>query len=338
MAKCARLFIGVLFGCGVASLHSAHAQDTLLNVSYDPTRELYHDVDATFPAVWKVQSGHTVAVKTSNGGSGAQARAVIEGLQADVVTLALASDIDALAKKGLVAKDWSTKFPDHAVPYTSVAVLLVRKGNPRGIKDWGDLVKPGVVVVTPNPKTSGGARWNYLAALGWAMRQPGATTASGRDFLHRLYSNVAVLDTGARGATTTFVQRGIGDVLIAAENEARLALDEFGGAGFEIIYPSVTVLEEAPVAVVDATVDKKGDRRLAEAYLNYLWSPAGQAIAAKHFFRPRDPALVAQYAKNFRHVTTFDISSFGGWKTAQAEQFGDGGVYDQISADLTGQK
>jgi sulfate/thiosulfate-binding protein len=211
---------------------------------------------------------------------------------------------------------------------------ITRKGNPKNIKDWGDLAKPGVSVVTPNPKTSGGARWNYLAALGWAMRQPGATTASGQEYLKKLYANVAVLDTGARGATTTFVQRGIGDVLIAAENEARLALQEFGGAGFEIIYPSVSILEEAPVAVVDKVVDKKGDRLLAEAYLNFLWTKQGQEIAGKHFFRPRDPAVAAKYAAQFPHLTTFDISSFGGWKKAQQEQFGDGGVYDQMSAGL----
>ena len=310
------------------------AQDALLNVSYDPTRELYHDIDTVFPAVWKVQSGHSVTVKTSNGGSGAQARAVIEGLPADVVTLALASDIDALAKKHLVAANWPVKFPDNSVPYTSVAVLLVRKGNPKGIQDWGDLAKPGVSVVTPNPKTSGGGRWNYLAALGWAMRQPGANAQTGQDLLRKIYGNVAVLDTGARGSTTTFVQRGIGDVLIAAENEAQLAIAEFGGGGFEIIYPSVSVLEEAPVAVVDANVDKKGDRLLAEAYLNFLWTKQGQEIAAKHFFRPRDASVAAKYARQFPHVTTFDISTFGGWKKAQAENFGDGGVYDKISESL----
>jgi sulfate/thiosulfate-binding protein len=317
-----------------AGTPQVHAQDSLLNVSYDPTRELYHDIDTVFPATWKTQSGHTVTIKTSNGGSGAQARAVMEGLPADVVTLALASDLDALAKKNLVAADWSTRFPDHAVPYTSIAVLLVRKGNPKNIKDWGDLIKPGVSVVTPNPKTSGGARWNYLAALGWAMRQPGATPDSGRDYLKKLYANVAVLDTGSRGATTTFVQRGIGDVLIGAENEARLALQEFGGAGFEIVYPSVSILEEAPVAVVDKVVDKKGDRLLAEAYLNFLWTKQGQEIAGKHFFRPRDPAIAAKYTAQFPHVTTFDISTFGGWTKAQQEHFGDGGVYDQISAGL----
>jgi sulfate transport system substrate-binding protein len=327
--------IAAAVGAVLALAGRAQAQESLLNVSYDPTRELYHDVDQVFPAIWKTQSGHTVTIKTSNGGSGAQARAVIEGLPADVVTLALASDIDALAKKKLVSADWATKFPNNAVPYTSVAVLLVRKGNPKGIKDWGDLAKPGVSVVTPNPKTSGGARWNFLAALGWAMRQPGATKASELDYMHKLYANVAVLDTGARGSTTTFVQRGIGDVLIAAENEAKLALQEFGGAGFEVIYPSVSILEEAPVAVVDSVVDKKGDRLLAEAYLNFLWTPQGQAIAAKHFFRPRDPAVAAKYAAAFPHETTFDISTFGGWKVAQKDNFGDGGVYDQISAGLS---
>ncbi len=310
----------------------AHAQDSLLNVSYDPTRELYHEMDQLFPAIWKTQSGRTVTIKTSNGGSGAQARAVLEGLPADVVTLALASDIDQLAKKKLLSADWATKFPDNSVPYTSVAVLVVRKGNPKHIQDWGDLLKPGVSVITPNPKTSGGARWNYLAVLGWAKRQPGATDESARAALQKLYANVAVLDTGTRGATTTFVQRGIGDVMISAENEARLTLQEFGGGGFEIIYPSISILEEAPVAVVDSVVDRKGDRLLAESYLNYLWTKPGQELVAKHFYRPRDPAVAAQFASAFPKIQTFDISSFGGWKTAQASQFGDGGVFDQISA------
>ena len=249
-----------------------------------------------------------------------------------MVTLALASDINALVKKNLVAADWATKFPNQAVPYTSVAVLLVRKGNPKNIQDWGDLAHDGVSIVTPNPKTSGGARWNYLAALGWAQRQPGATPQSAQDYMRKLYANVAVLDTGARGATTTFVQRGIGDVLIAAENEAELALQEFGGAGFEIVYPSVTIVEEAPVAVVDSVVDGKDDRKVAVAYLGFLWSPQGQEIAAKHGFRPRDQAVAAKYASKFPHVTTFDISSFGGWGVAQPANFADGGVFDRITA------
>jgi sulfate transport system substrate-binding protein len=290
-------------------------------------------MDQIFPSVWKTQSGRSVTIKTSNGGSGAQARAVLEGLPADVVTLALASDIDALANKKLLATDWASRFPDNAVPYTSVAVMVVRRGNPKHIQDWGDLLKPGISVVTPNPKTSGGARWNYLAVLGWAMRQPGATEASGRAALRQLYANVAVLDTGTRGATTTFVQRGIGDVMLCAENEAKLALQEFGGGGFEIVYPSISILEESPVAVVDSVVDRKNDRLLAESYLNYLWTKQGQELVAKHFYRPRDPAVAARYAAAFPPVKTFDISSFGGWKTAQAAQFGDGGVFDQVSAE-----
>ncbi len=321
-----------MFAAATLLSGAARAQDSLLNVSYDPTRELYHELDQAFPAIWKAQSGRSVTIKTSNGGSGAQARAVLEGLPADVVTLALASDIDALAGKKLLSADWADKFPDHSVPYTSIAVLVVRRGNPKHIKDWGDLLKPGISVITPNPKTSGGARWNYLAVLGWAKRQPGATEASARAALQKLYANVAVLDTGTRGATTTFVQRGIGDVMICAENEARLTMQEFGGGGFEIVYPSISILEEAPVAVVDSVVDRKGDRLLAEAYLNYLWTKPGQELVARHFYRPRDPAVAAQFAAAFPQVPTFDISSFGGWKVAQAAQFGDGGVFDQISA------
>jgi sulfate transport system substrate-binding protein len=308
----------------------APADDSLLNVSYDPTRELYREIDQVFPARWLQQTGRRLTVNASHGGSGAQARAVLDGLPADVVTLALAYDIDVLAQAGLLAKDWQSRLPDHATPYTSTIVFLVRKGNPGHLLDWGDLVRPGVAVITPNPKTSGGARWNYLAALGWALRQPGANEASAEDYLRRLFANVPVLDTGARGATNSFVQRGLGDVLLAWENEALLAVQELGPGAFDIVYPSVSILAEPPVAVVDSVVDRRGTRAPAEAYLKFLWTGEGQEIAARHYFRPRDPDVARRHSALFSAITTFDISLFGGWQQAHATHFADGGVFDRI--------
>jgi sulfate transport system substrate-binding protein len=312
----------------------AQAADiTLLNVSYDPTRELYKDVNAAFAAKWKAEKGDNVTINASHGGSGKQARAVIDGLEADVVTLALAYDIDAIAEKGYLGADWQKKFPDNATPYTSTIVFLVRKGNPKGIKDWGDLVKPGVEVITPNPKTSGGARWNYLAAWGYALRQPGGDEAKAKAFVTALFKNVPVLDTGARGSTTTFVQRGIGDVLLAWENEALLAQQELGKDQFEIVAPSVSILAEPPVAIVDKVVDKRGTRAVSEAYLQFLYTPQAQEIAAKRYYRPRNAEVAAKYAATFPKVNTFTIDEvFGGWKKAQTAHFADGGVFDQIGA------
>ncbi|HEX2638561.1 MAG TPA: sulfate ABC transporter substrate-binding protein [Gemmatimonadales bacterium] len=305
---------------------------TLLNVSYDPTRELYEDFDQHFAAYWKEKTGQTVTIRQSHGGSGKQARSVIDGLQADVVTLALAYDIDQIAEKSaLLPADWQRRLPDNSAPYTSTMVLLVRKGNPRGIRDWGDLAKPGVSVITPNPKTSGGARWNYLAAWAWALRQPGGNDASARAFVTRLYRNVPVLDAGARGATTTFVERGIGDVLIAWENEALLAIKELGPGKFEVVTPSVSILAEPPVAVVDKVAAKHGTQAVAQAYLEYLYSEAGQEIAAKHFYRPRLPAVAARYASQFPRISLVTVDEvFGGWKKANAGHFADGALFDQI--------
>jgi len=309
----------------------ARADQTLLNVSYDPTRELYKEFNTAFAAEWKKRTGETVTINTSHGGSGKQARSVIDGLEADVVTLALAYDIDAIAENGgLLNKDWQSRLPNNSSPYTSTIVFLVRKGNPKGIKDWGDLVKEGVQVITPNPKTSGGARWNYLAAYGWALDQNGGDEAKARDYLKKLFANVPVLDTGARGATTTFVQRGIGDVLLAWENEAFLSVKELGADKLEIVVPPKSILAEPPVAVVDKVVDKRGTRKVAEAYVQFLYTPTGQELAAKHFYRPRDPALARQHAANFGKVELFDISRFGGWATAQKTHFADGGVFDQV--------
>ncbi|MCU0807058.1 MAG: sulfate ABC transporter substrate-binding protein [Candidatus Contendobacter sp.] len=323
------LVLALTVGTSSATL----AQATLLNVSYDPTRELYQDFNAAFAKYWKDQSGETVTIQQSHGGSGKQARSVIDGLEADVVTLALAYDIDAIAEKGkLIPQDWQKRLPNNSSPYTSTIVFLVRKGNPKGIKDWDDLVKPGVSVVTPNPKTSGGARWNYLAAWGYALKKPDGDEAKAREFVGRLYKNVPVLDSGARGSTTTFVERGIGDVLIAWENEAYLARKELGPDQFEIVTPSLSILAEPPVTVVDRVVDKKGARKVAEAYLEYLYSPEGQNIAGKNFYRPRDPQIAAQYAGRFAKVTLFTIDEvFGGWQKAQKTHFDDGGVYDQIA-------
>lgn len=308
------------------------AQTNLLNVSYDPTRELYAEFNKAFAEHWQRKTGEAIAVKQSHGGSGKQARAVIDGLEADVVTLALAYDVDELHAVGkLIPANWQRRLPHNSAPYTSTIVFLVRKGNPKSIKDWGDLARPGVDVITPNPKTSGGARWNYLAAWGWALRQPGGSHQSAQDFVKRLYTNVKVLDSGARGSTTTFTQRGIGDVLISWENEAFLALKEFGSDKFEIVTPSVSILAEPPVSVVDKVVDKRGTRKLATAYLEHLYTPEGQQIAAKYFYRPRDPKVAAQHTKQFVTIKFFTVDElFGGWQNAQKTHFVDGGIFDKI--------
>jgi sulfate/thiosulfate-binding protein len=315
-----------------AILQTAQAADiTLLNVSYDPTRELYQDVNTAFAKEWKGKTGDNVKIKQSHGGSGKQARAVIDGLEADVVTLALAYDIDALAEHKLLAADWQKRLTHNSAPYTSTIVFLVRKGNPKGIKDWNDLIKPGVSVITPNPKTSGGARWNHLAAWGYALRQPGGNEAKAKDFLGKLYKNVPVLDSGARGATTTFVERGIGDVLIAWENEAYLAVKELGPTKFDIITPSVSILAEPPVAVVDKVADKHGTRKVAEAYLNYLYTDEAQDIIAKNYYRPATDKAAKKYASQFAKVKLFTIEQVaGGWTAAQKAHFADGGIFDQI--------
>ena len=309
---------------------SAQADTTLLNVSYDPTRELYVDLNGAFAKFWKAKTGETIAVRQSHGGSGKQARAVIDGLEADVVTLALAYDVDAISATKLIPADWQTRLPNNSSPYTSTIVFLVRKGNPKAIKDWDDLAKPGVSVITPNPKTSGGARWNYLAAWGYGLKKYGSEEKA-RDFVARIYRNVAVLDSGARGATTTFAERGMGDVLISWENEAFLAVKELGPDKFEIIVPSLSILAEPPVTVVDKVVDKRGTRRIAEAYLQYLYSAEGQDIAGRHYYRPRDAKAAAKYAKTFPKVSLFTIDEmFGGWQKAQRTHFADGGVFDRI--------
>jgi sulfate transport system substrate-binding protein len=314
----------------LASFTAALGAQTLLNASYDPTRELYQDFNAAFVKYWKGKTGQTVEIRQSHGGSGGQARAVIDGLDADVVTLALAYDVDAVAQSGLTSGAWQKRLPQNSAPYTSTIVFLVRKGNPKGIKDWNDLTKPGVQIITPNPKTSGGARWNYLAAWGYALRQPGGDDAKARQFVTDIYKRVPVLDSGARGATITFTQRGIGDVLLAWENEAYLALDESAGK-LEIVVPSTSILAEPPVAVVDKVVDRRGTRAIAEAYLQYLYSPEGQEIAAKRHYRPRDPKVAAKYASSFAKVKLFNIDeAFGGWQKAQKIHFADGGVFDQI--------
>jgi sulfate transport system substrate-binding protein len=307
------------------------ANVNLLNVSYDPTRELYQDVNKEFAKQWKATSGDNLTIKQSHGGSGKQARSVIDGLDADVVTLALAYDIDEIADKGLLAKDWQKRLPHNSSPYTSTIVFLVRKGNPKGIKDWADLVKPGVSVITPNPKTSGGARWNYLAAWGYALKQPNGSDATAKEFVGRLFKNVPVLDSGARGATTTFVERGIGDVLIAWENEAILAIKELGPDKFEVVAPQQSILAEPPVAVVDKVVDKRGTRKAAEAYLQFLYTDAGQEIAAQNYYRPISDKIGKKYEAQFPKVKLFTIDEvFGGWTKAQKAHFADGGSFDQI--------
>lgn len=316
----------------ILSISSWSADINLLNVSYDPTREFYQDFNKAFAAQWKQKTGDNVSVKQSHGGSGKQARSVIDGLEADVVTLALAYDIDEIAEKSKVlSPDWQKRLQHNASPYTSTIVFLVRKGNPKGIKDWADLVKPGVEIVTPNPKTSGGARWNYLAAWGWALKQPGGSEATAKDYVSKLYKNVKVLDSGARGATVTFVERGIGDVLIAWENEALLSVKELGPGKFDVITPSVSILAEPPVAVVDKNVDKHGTRKVAEAYLQYLYSAEGQTIAAQNYYRPIDPAIAAKFAAQYPKLSLFKIDDvFGGWQKAQKVHFSDGGIFDQI--------
>jgi sulfate transport system substrate-binding protein len=308
------------------------AQAHLLNVSYDPTREFYEEYNRLFAQHWKATTGQDVVVNQSHGGSGKQARAVIDGLEADVVTLALAYDIDAIAQNaGLLDKDWQSKLPNNSTPYTSTIVLLVRKGNPQHIHDWDDLIRPGVKVITPNPKTSGGARWNYLAAWGYALRKSHNNEAGAREYMKKLFANVPVLDSGARGATTTFVQRGVGDVLIAWENEALLALKEFGADKFEIVVPSATILAEPPVAVVEKVARKHGTEKVARAYLEYLYSPEAQELAAKYYYRPRLKSVADKYAGVFPKVNTFTVvEGCGGWQQAQAKHFSDGGTFDQI--------
>ncbi len=304
--------------------------DVLLNVSYDPTRELYADLNPVFASKWKKDTGRDLEVKASHGGSGKQARAVIDGLEADVVTLALAGDIDAIAERGLIDKAWASRLENASTPYTSTIVFLVRQGNPKGITDWPDLVKDGVEVITPNPKTSGGARWNYLAAWGWAEKSLGGEDAA-RDYVRKLFERVPVLDSGARGSTTTFVERGIGDVFLSWENEALLATDKLGKGKFEIVIPSTSILAEPPVSVVDKNVDKKGTRKLAESYLAFLWTPEAQEIAAKHHFRPRNPDVLKKYADKFPTLTLLEIDrDFGGWAKAQARHFADGGEFDKL--------
>jgi sulfate transport system substrate-binding protein len=322
----------ILVALGLAAAPAGAATVTLLNVSYDPTRELYKDVNAAFAKQWKAKTGDDVVINQSHGGSGKQARAVIDGLEADVVTLALGYDIDEIAAKAqLLPADWQSRLPDNSTPYTSTIVLLVRKGNPKGIKDWDDLVKPGVQVITPSPKTSGGARWNFLAAWGYAQKKYGSV-AKAREFVTKLYRNVPVLDSGARGATTTFVERGIGDVLIAWENEASLATRELGEGKFEVVTPSVSILAEPPVALVDKVVDKHGTRKVAEAYLKFLYTPEAQALIAKNGYRPRDKPALAK--ASFPTLTTFTIDrNFGGWSKAQPTYFNDGGIFDQIFAE-----
>jgi sulfate transport system substrate-binding protein len=324
--------MAALLAIGVAAAPLAHAQSaTLLNVSYDPTRELYDEYNAAFARHWKEKTGVTVTIKQSHGGSGKQARTVIDGLAADVVTLALAFDVDALAVQGkLIPANWQARLPHNSAPYTSTIVLLVRKGNPKKILDWGDLARPGVSVITPNPKTSGGARWNYLAAWAWALKQPGGSEASAEAFLGKLYKNVPVLDTGARGSLTTFAQRGIGDVFISWENEAFLAQKEMGKDKFDIVVPSVSILAEPPVTVVDKNALRKGTAELARAYLEYLYSKEAQEIIAKHHYRPRDTEIAAKYANVFPKVNLVTIADFGGWAKAQKEHFADGGRFDKI--------
>ncbi|MDD4964046.1 MAG: sulfate ABC transporter substrate-binding protein [Gallionella sp.] len=316
----------------VLSTAAQAADISLLNVSYDPTRELYQDFNVAFAKQWQAKTGDAVSVKASHGGSGKQARSIIDGLEADVATLALAADIDALAEKGkLIPANWQARLPHNSSPYTSTIVFLVRKGNPKGIKDWGDLIKAGVSVITPNPKTSGGARWNYLAAWGYALKKNGNDPVKAKAFVAQLFGNVPVLDSGARGSTTTFVERGIGDVLLAWENEAFLAVKELGQGKFEIIVPSLSILAEPPVTVVDKNVDKHGTRKVAEAYLQYLYSTEGQEIAAQNYYRPVDAKVAAKYAKQFPKVELITIDgAFGGWTKAQKEHFSDGGVFDQI--------
>ncbi|OTG83450.1 ABC transporter permease [Acinetobacter sp. ANC 5054] len=327
--KIAKLKIGVIAALLSATALSVSAKD-FLNVSYDPTRELYDNFNKEFGAYWKKTTGQDINYKQSHGGSGKQARAVIDGLDADVVTLALAADIDEIAERGLLPKDWQKKFPQNSTPYTSTIVFLVRKGNPKGIKDWGDLTKSGVEIITPNPKTSGGARWNYLAAWAWARHQPAGNDAKAQEFVRQIYKQTKVLDSGARGATTTFAERGIGDVLLAWENEAHLAVREQPGK-FEIITPSLSILAEPPVAIVEKNAKKDGNENLAKAYLNYLYSPAGQTVAAQNYYRPRNATVLAKYKNVFKPLKLVTIDKeFGGWGKVQNKHFENGGIFDQI--------
>ncbi len=325
-----RILSVLLLLLGLAVLPAGAQKIKLLNVSYDPTRELYQDFNTAFAKYWKGKTGQDVEIQQSHGGSGKQARSVIDGLEADVVTLALAYDVDAVAGSGLLAKNWQARLPLNSAPYTSTIVFLVRKGNPKHIKDWDDLAKPGISVITPNPKTSGGARWNYLAAWGYALKKFGNDQAKAKDFVAHIYKNVPVLDTGARGSTVTFVERGIGDVLIAWENEAILAVKDIGKGQFEIVAPSLSILAEPPVAVVDKVANKHKTAAVALAYLQYLYTPEGQEIVARNYYRPRSQSVAAKYAAQFPKVTLFTIELFGGWTKAQQTHFADGGVFDQI--------
>ena len=321
-----------LLALGLNSI--AQAATTFLNVSYDPTREFYQEYNQAFGQYWKQRTGQEVDFKQSHGGSGKQARSVIDGLQADVVTLALANDIDEIANAGLIRKDWQKQFKNNSAPYTSTVVFLVRKGNPKNIRDWNDLTKEGVEIITPNPKTGGAPRWIYLSAWGYALKQPGGNETKARDLVKKLYQNVKVLDSGARGSLTTFAERGIGDVLLSWENEALLATQGLGKDKYDIVYPSISILAEPSVAIVDKIVDKDGHRNLARGYLNFLYSPLGQELAAKHYFRPRHPQVAAKYAKQFPKIKLFSINDvFGGWAKAQKTHFVNGAIFDQIYAD-----
>jgi sulfate/thiosulfate-binding protein len=316
---------------GALAIPAQAAEVSLLNVSYDPTRELYQDVNKSFAEYWKKTSGQDVKIKQSHGGAAKQARSVIDGLQADVVTLALSYDIDEIAQRGLIAKDWQKRLPNNSAPYTSTIVFLVRKGNPKNIKEWGDLARPGIAVITPNPKTSGGARYNYLAAWGYALKQSGGNEKTAQELLTKIYKNVPVLDSGARGSTTTFIEREIGDVLITWENEALLAIRELGPDKVQIVVPSLSVLAEPPVTVVDKVVDRRGTRKVAEAYLNYLYSDAGQELAGKHYYRPINEKIAAKYASQFPKLKLLTVDEIaGGWTKAQKMHFADGGTFDQI--------
>ena len=332
MKSLTRLRVAAGLLAGAVLPLAAQKPVTLLNVSYDPTREFYAEYNRAFGAYWKARTGQEITFRQSHGGSGKQARSVIDGLQADVVTLALAYDIDEIGQRaGLFPANWQQQLPNNSSPYTSTIVFLVRKGNPRRIKDWGDLVRPGISVITPNPKTSGGARWNYLAGWAWALRQPGGSEATARQYVSQLFKNVPVLDAGARGSTTTFVERGIGDVLLAWENEALLAIKELGPEKFEIVVPSLSILAEPPVTVVDKVARKHGTFEVAKAYLEWLYTDQGQELAAKHYYRPRNAAVAARYATQFPRINLITIDEvFGGWQKAQATHFADGGVFDQI--------
>jgi len=324
-------FITGVFWVLAAAGTAQAAESTLLNVSYDPTRELYQDFNKAFSVYWKSKTGEELKVKQSHGGSGKQARGVIDGLQADVVTLALAYDIDEIASRGLIAKDWQKRLPNNSSPYTSTIVFLVRKGNPKKIIDWNDIARPGISVITPNPKTSGGARWNHLAAWGYALKQPGGTEKTAQEFLAKIYKNVPVLDSGARGATTTFIERGIGDVLLTWENEALLAIKELGPDKVEIVAPSLSILAEPPIAVVDKVVDRRGTRKLAEAYLQYLYTEEGQEIAAQNYYRPTNEKISKKYASQYPKIKLITVEDIvGNWSKAQKTHFSDGGIFDQI--------